>query len=326
MIAPTSRTVVAIGVDVGGTHLRAAAVHADGTTTAMVRRPSQVDDPAALVASIASAVDEVAATAPDTLATVPVGLGFAGLVTRDGRFLYGPNVGVGRTPLRRSLEDATGRSVVVINDATAAVLAEQRVGAARGHDDVVMLTLGTGVGGGVVSGGQLLLGAHGFAGELGHVIVEDGGRPAASGILGTLEGYASGSAVVRASEQAVERGVAGARALDAPGVVAAAAAGEAWAVMIVEDVGHWAAVALASIAAVLDPTIVVIGGGAGVAMTPWILPVVQRELPDLLMGGGLRPVIPVVVAELGDDAGLVGAAFAASDAAPGPALGSGDEA
>jgi glucokinase len=314
---------VAIGVDVGGTHLRAAAVGADGALTGLVRRPSQVDDLDGLVVSIAAAVQEISDVVPGAFDRLPIGLGVAGLVTRDGGFLYGPNVGVTEAPLRRSLEGLTGRRSVVLNDATAAVLAEQRVGAARGHDDVVMLTLGTGVGGGVVSGGRLLLGAHGFAGELGHVIVREGGRPAASGILGTLEGYASGSAVARAAEHASALGVADARAVDAPGVVAAASAGEPWAVTILEDVGHWLAVALASLAAVLDPTVIVVGGGAGVAMAPWALPVVRRELPDLLMGGRLRPEVPVVLAGLGDDAGLVGAALAAADAQADAATGRG---
>lgn len=313
---------VAIGIDIGGTHLRAAVVAADGGVRRSVRRRSDVDHPAALVASIAAAVESVRADAvadgetalAELLAVLPVGVGFAGLVTRDGGFLYGPNVGVGQTPLRELLEEATGRQVHVLNDATAAVVAEHRVGAARGHEDVVMLTLGTGVGGGVISGGQLLLGAHGLAGELGHIIVEDGGRPAPSGIRGTLEGYASGRAVATAAAAAAARGDLGARALDAPGVVTAAADGEGWAVALLEDVGHWLAVGIASLAAVLDPTIVVIGGGAGVAMAPWTLPVIRAELPDLLMGGRVRPAIEVTVARLGDDAGLVGAALAAGDA------------
>jgi len=314
---------VAIGIDVGGTHLRAGLVSADGTVTRLVRARSDVADPSALAASVAAAVLEVCAassslddvTGPSgPLEGLPIGLGFAGLVTREGGFLYGPNVGVGVTPLRALLERATSRRVHVLNDATAAVLAEQQVGAALGHDDVVMLTLGTGVGGGVVSGGRLLLGGNGLAAELGHIIVADGGRTAASGIRGTLEGYASGAAIERAAHESSARGDTGARALDAPGVVAAAAEGEEWAVHILADVGHWLAVGIASIASVLDPTIVVIGGGAGVAMAPWTLPVVRTQLPALLIGGHVRPSIEVVVAALGDHAGLVGAALAAADA------------
>jgi glucokinase len=305
---------LAIGVDVGGTHLRAAVVAGDGSISRLVRRPSQTDGPQALVASVVAAVTEICADAPPESASLPIGLGFAGLVTLDGDFLYGPNVGVRGAPLRSLLEASIGRRVSVLNDATAAVVAERRFGAARGHDDVVMLTLGTGVGGGVVTAGRLLLGAHGLAGELGHVIVDDGGRPAPSGIRGTLEGYASGSAIERAATDAVVRGEDGARALDAPGVVAAAADGERWAIAILRDVGHWLAVGVASFATVLDPTIVVIGGGAGIAMAPWTLPVVRAELTGLLMGGDVRPAIPVVAAELGDDAGLIGAALVAADA------------
>jgi len=316
----SSSTPVAIGIDVGGTHLRAGAVAADGAVSRLVRRRSDVGDPAALVASLTSAIEEIRESAErdgetaeaQMIGELPVGLGFAGLVTSDGRFLYGANIGVGGMPLRSLLEDATGRRVRVLNDATAAVIAEQRLGAARGHQDVVMLTLGTGVGGGVMSAGQVLFGAHGLAGELGHIIVEDGGRPAPSGIRGTLEGYASGRAVERAAIEAAERGVVGARALAAPGVVAAAAGGEAWATVLLEDAGHWLAVGIASLAVVLDPTIVVIGGGAGIAMAPWMLPVVHAELPELLMGARVRPAIKVVSAELGDDAGIVGAALVAA--------------
>jgi glucokinase len=314
---------VAIGVDVGGTHLRAGVVGSDGRVTRLVRRRSDVEDPAALVASVVAAVTEVStgatggddgAALPGGFPGLPIGLGFAGLVTSDGDFLYGPNVGVRETPLRVLLEQATGRKVHVLNDATAAVVAEQRVGSARGHDDVVMLTLGTGVGGGVVSGGRLLTGGNGLASELGHIIVEDGGRAAASGIRGTLEGYVSGAAIERAALEAAARGDTGGPALDAPGVVAAAVQGEEWAVSILSEVGHWLAVGIASIASVLDPTLVVIGGGAGVATAPWTLPVVRTELPALLIGGHVRPTIEVVVAGLGDDAGLIGAALAAGDA------------
>jgi glucokinase len=313
---------VAIGIDVGGTHLRAGLVAADGSVTGLVRHSSDVADPTALVTSVIVAIDDImtAATAgedaarSEDLLALPVGLGFAGLVTVEGDFLYGPNVGVEGIALRALLAEATGRRVRVINDATAAVVAEQRVGAARGHEDVVMLTLGTGVGGGVISGGRLLVGANGLASELGHIIIEDGGRDAPSGIRGTLEGYTSGSAIERAAAAAAALGDAGARALDAPGIVAAAAQGEDWARVILEDAGHWLAVGVASLSAVLDPSIVVIGGGAGVAMAPWVLPVVRAELPALLMGGRVRPAIPVVLAELGDDAGLVGAALAADGA------------
>ncbi|MGA1774535.1 MAG: ROK family protein [Nitriliruptoraceae bacterium] len=297
----------AVGVDVGGTHLRAAAVGGAGPVP---RARARTAAGATLVADLAAAA---AAVDPD--GGLPLGLGMAGLVTRDGRFVYGPNVGVADLPLADLVAAATGRAVTVLNDATAAALGEHRLGAGAGHDDVLLLTLGTGVGGGIVAGGRLLLGAHGFAAELGHVIVEDGGRDAPSGIPGTRAGSGAGAAVARAAAGAAARGEPGARALDAVGVVAAAGAGEAWAADLLAEAGRWLGVALASLTNALDPGVVVVGGGFGTAAAPWLLPAAEAALAARVLGGPRRPVPPVRVAALGDDAGLLGAALAALDAA-----------
>jgi len=258
---------VAVGVDVGGTHLRTAVVGPDGLRGEVRRDRSRTDDGATLVADLAAA-----AAAVDPSGALPLGLGMAGLVAPDGHFLYGPNVGVADLPLATLVAAATGRRVTVLNDATAAVL--------------------------------------------GHVIVEDGGREAPSGIRGTLEGYASGEAVARAAAAAAARGVPGARSLDAVGVVAAAAAGEEWAVALLGDAGRWLGVALATLVNVLDPDVVVVGGGFGTAAAPWVLPAATAALAARVLGGDRRVVPPVRVAALGDDAGLLGAGLAALDAAP----------
>lgn len=300
----------AVGIDVGGTHLRAAVVGPAGLRGSVRRGPSRTAAAPDLVADLAAAADAV-----DPDGGLPLGLGMAGLVTRDGRFRYGPNVGIADVPLAELVAAATGREVTVLNDATAAVLAEHRLGAAAGHDDVVLLTLGTGVGGGVIVGGRLVLGANGYAGELGHVIVRAGGRGAPSGIAGTLEGYASGDAVARAAAAAVADRVEGARAVDAVGVVGAAAAGEAWAVALLEDAGRWLGVALASLTDALDPAVVVVGGGFGTAAARWLLPAAGRALADLVVGAAHRTLPPLRVAALGDDAGLLGAGLAALDGA-----------
>lgn len=303
-----SGAAAAVGIDVGGTHLRAAVVGPTGALGPVRRGPSRTDDVAALVADLAAA-----ASAVDPGGRLPLGLGMAGLVTRAGGFRYGPNVGIADVPLADLVATATGRRVTVLNDATAAVLGEHRLGAGAGHDDVVLLTLGTGVGGGVVAGGRLLLGAHGFAGELGHIIVADGGRSAPSGIAGTLEGYASGEAVARAAAAAAAAGVEGARAVGAVEVVAAAADGEGWAVALLEDAGRWLGVALASLTDALDPAVLVIGGGFGTAAAPWLLPAATAALADRVIGAAHRSIPSIVVAALGDDAGLLGAGLAALD-------------
>jgi glucokinase len=308
---------VAVGIDIGGTHLRAAMVGAGGIEGLLVRRDSEVDELGALVASVVDALDELDAGAG---AHLPVGLGMAGLVDREGRLGYGPNVGLQDAPLAQEIRAALGdegRTVRVVNDGAAAVVGEHRVGAARGHRDVVMLTLGTGVGGGAIVDGRLLEGAHGFASELGHLVIVEGGRDAPSGVRGTVEAYASGKAMATEASEAVAAGLAGARPLDARGVVGAATAGEAWALEVLERVGARLGVAIASIVAVLDPAIIVIGGGAGDAAASFLLPATRRAFELHLMGAAHRPLPPIVAAELGDDAGVIGAGLLAADARSG---------
>ena len=305
---------LAVGIDVGGTHLRAARVDASGVVGPVLRRRSEVDDADALVGALVAVLEELGEGPGPGL---PVGLGMAGLVDREGRLRYGPNVGVREVPLAARLRDALGpgRVVRVVNDASAAVVGEHRVGAARGHDDVVLLTLGTGVGGGVVIDGRLLEGAHGFAGELGHLIIHEDGRDAPSGVRGTVEAYTSGTAIAREAEEATADGVTGARALDAPGVLAAATAGERWALDVLEQVGVRLGITIASVVSVLDPSIVVVGGGAGDAAAPFVLPAARDAFARNLMGAAHRPLAPIVAAALGDDAGLIGAGLLAVDAA-----------
>ncbi len=309
----TPAVTAAVGIDVGGTYLRAALVGPDGPRGPIARTASRTDDPEPLVADLVAAAEAL-----DPGGALPVGVGMAGLVDRDGRFLYGPNVGVADLPLGALLAAASGRRVTVQNDATAATIAEHRLGAAAGHADAVVLTLGTGVGGGLVLDGRIRIGAHGLAGELGHLIVAEGGRPAPSGIDGTLEAYASGRAVARAAAAAAHRREPGARATDAVGVVAAAAAGEGWALGLLEDAGRWLGVALASLVNALDPAVVVIGGGFGTAAAPWLLPAAAGSFAPRVLGAPRRSVPPIRVAALGDDAGLIGAglgALAADDIA-----------
>jgi glucokinase len=309
---------LAIGIDVGGTHLRAALVGPDGLRGEVLRTPSAVSDARALVDSIVAAVHAVMAAAPVALlagppTALPVGVGMAGLVDRSGHLLYGPNVAVRDVALAPVLRERLDRRVVVANDASVAVLAEQRLGSAQGHADVVMFTLGTGVGGGAIVAGQLLLGAHGMAAELGHLIIAMGGKVAPSGIPGTLEAYVSGRAVAAAAKERVDP--AGGQPLDASDVVAAADAGEGWARSLLEEVGARLGLGIANAAAVLDPSVVVVGGGAGTAMAPWILPATRVALDRSLLGAGLRPALPVLVAALGDDAGVLGAGLLAGECA-----------
>lgn len=302
---------IAVGIDIGGTKLAAGAVEAGGRVLARTRRTTPQESEA-LVGAIVEVVAEL-----DPEAGLPVGVAIAGLIDRTGRFRYGPNVAARDLPLADRLASSLGRPLMVVNDASAATVAEQRVGAAAGLDDVVMFTLGTGVGGGVIVRGRLVEGHQGMAGELGHVIVEEGGRPCPCGTLGCIEAYASGRAIETAARAAFEGVPVGAPVPATPltgrAVVAAAEAGVAEAIAVLEDAGRWLGVAIASMVSALDPAIVVVGGGAGVATAPWLLPAARRSAAERLLGRGWRDPVTVVAAALGDDAGLVGAALLARD-------------
>lgn len=300
---------VAIGIDVGGTKLVAATVAADGTVLTRLRRDTPAHDATELVATLRELLAELGTE-------LPVGIGIAGLVTPDGVVRYGPNIGVQDLALADALSDVVRGSVTVVNDASAAALAEQRVGRGQGHTDVVVFTLGTGVGGGLVVGGRLVVGSGGFAGELGHVIVEEGGRACPCGNRGCVEAYASGTALgLMARERLVDLSVVSSLRdvddLTGREVTAAALAGDGFAQSILTEGGHWLGVAAASVVNALDPSIILVGGGAGPKTAPWVLPAAVEAMTARLVGSAWRDAPPMELAALGDDAGMVGAALLA---------------
>lgn len=311
---PTSAAPVAIGIDIGGTHLRAARVAADGSLHDPVRR----ETPARSTATLVDVLAEVIGSFPDDL---PVGIGIAGLVTRDGVVRYGPNIEVRDLPLAEDLGRRLVREVAVLNDGSAAVLAEQRVGAAQGYADVVMLTLGTGVGGGLTQAGDLVLGRSGYAGEVGHILVEDGGRPCPCGNRGCIEAYASGTAIgALAGERLARENRTSSLhdhvgTLDGRAVSEAAHAGDAVAQDVLATAGRWLGVAAASIVNLLDPEILLLGGGAATSSAPWLLPAAREAMEQRLLGRGFRTPPRMDLAILGDDAGTVGAGLYVTDRA-----------
>jgi glucokinase len=297
MTAPPVSDAVAIGVDVGGTNVRVAGVAADGSVTRAERRSTPYGDADGLVAAIAAGV----ASFPGEL---PLGVGIAGGVTGDGQLRGAPNLGIDGVRIGDLLRSAIGRSATVINDASAATWAEHRIGAARDVADVVLLTLGTGVGGGVVVRGQLLGGATGLAGELGHIIVDEGGAPCPCGNRGCLEAYASGNAMRLGDRSSTE-------------VETAARSGDEDARAHLASVGTWVGVGAASLCAVLDPALIVLGGGAGSAVFDLVAPSARAALASRLFAREHRDPPPIVAAELGDTAGVVGAALLALDSVHG---------
>jgi glucokinase len=321
----------AIGVDVGGTKLLGVLLEPSGTILAEARRatPTVTTEPGAAVAhEIVALLDDLGRASGRSLDGVALGVGVPGMLSRSGVLVFSPNLksasGADLAGLLRPL--LQGGDVVVANDADAAAIAEHRLGAARGVDDFVMVTLGTGIGGGIVAGGHLVRGNGGFAGEIGHVVVDPSGPHCPCGKRGCWERYASGAGVARLAREAAIGGrlrtlvaqLGDAEAVRGEDVTRAAQHGDAEALAVLEEVGWWLALGLANLAAVLDPACFVLGGGLSQA-SALLVPPTRARLAGLLEAGTLRPELPVFAAALGTHAGAVGAALLAMDGATGGA-------
>ena len=246
-------------------------------------------------------------------------MGAAGLVDETRSVVrFAPNLGWREQPLRAQLEEATGLPVVVENDANAAAWAEYRFGAARGRDDVVMLTVGTGIGGALVLGGRLHRGRYGLAGEVGHLVLDKDGRHCGCGRRGCWEQYASGNALLRTARNRAAQDRERARVLlsygdgtpegiAGPHITAAAQAGDPVAFETFEEVGYWLGRGMAELAAVLDPGSYVVGGGVSEAGELLLAPA-RREFVAHVVGADVRPIAEILPAGLGNLAGVVGAA------------------
>jgi glucokinase len=317
----TSADQPTIGLDIGGTKVLGVVVDRGGSIIREERRPSPVTELAALVAVCAEMVEDL--DVPDA----PVGVGAAGLVDAGGRLTYAPNIpGVRDAPLRDDLVAASGRRVVVDNDANVAALCEVTYGAASGARYALMVTLGTGIGGGIIVDGEVYRGANGFAAEFGHVTVEREGPKCACGELGHWEAIASGHALGRMARELCQEGRGGAILAAANGdldevsgeeVAEAAAAGDGDARALLARYADNVALGLANLANILDPEVIVIAGGL-VSMGPLLLEPLLFAFNDRLEGTEHRPAIPIVPARLGDRAGAVGAAVLARTAAGPP--------
>jgi glucokinase len=331
---------IAIGVDVGGTKLLGVALDAAGAVVAESRVPTPsglaaqgVDDVMqAIVAVItdldvqltrlAAPADGVAGAPSARQGARPTGVGVPGMVDRTGTLRFAPNLpGVAGADVAGLLGRALGRAVVVENDANLALLAELRLGAAAGADVVLMVTLGTGIGGGCAIGGAILTGASGFAGEVGHMVVDPSGPQCPCGQRGCWERFASGSGLGRLAREAALAGnlqqvvaLAGGdpEAVRGEHVTAAALAGDNEAIAVIDDLGWWVALGLANLAAVLDPSRIIIGGGLAEAGEVLLAPT-RRAYATLVEGGAARPALPIVGARFGVRAGAVGAAVAARE-------------
>jgi glucokinase len=307
----------ALGIDIGGTKVAGGIVAPDGTVLATARRATPGASVADTEDAIAAVVEELAARHDGDL--VGVGVGAAGWFDRTGdTVLFSPHLAWRNSALRKDLAGRLQRPLWVGNDADAAGWAEYRYGAARGADLALMITLGTGIGGGIVLDGRLRRGSHGVAGEWGHMRVVPDGRLCACGNRGCWEQYASGTALGQTAREVARTSPAAAALLlervdcepdrlTGEDVARAAADGDPLALELVTEVGVWLGQGIADLAAVLDPEVVVIGGGVS-KLGEMVLGPARQRLERALPGRGYRPGPRVVVAELGPQAGLVGAA------------------
>lgn len=306
---------LAIGVDVGGTKIAAGVVDETGTVLAQIRRAT----PAREADRIAATIAELAAELGSAYGATSIGIGAAGLVDDDrSTVLFAPNLAWRNEPLGQRVGQATGLRTVVENDANAAGWGEARFGAAQGASSAVILTVGTGIGGAVILDGRLVRGAHGLASEWGHMVVRPEGRRCGCGLRGCWERYASGTALVAdARELATVDPARAAQLLALAGgrpdritgmhVTAAARAGDPAAVECLDNLGVWLGRGMASLAAVLDPDVVVLAGGVSEAGELLRRPA-EESFGSLLAARSFRPQPAVRLATQGNLAGLVGAA------------------
>jgi glucokinase len=303
-----------IGVDVGGTKVAAGVVDEQGRLLATALRPTPSADQRETETVIVDVIRELGVDH----AVDAVGIGAAGFVDeRRSTVLFAPNLAWRDEPLREAIERATRLPVVVENDANAAAWAEVRFGAGRGENHVVIVTVGTGIGGGIVLDGRLLRGRYGIAAEIGHINLVPNGRRCGCGLEGCWEQYASGRALLSEAQElaSVSPAVSG-RLLELAGgqpeaitgqmVTEAARAGDVTALRCFDDLGIWLGRGIAQLAAILDPAVFVIAGGVSTAGDLLADPT-RRAFLENLTARGHRPHAELRLAELGAEAGIVGA-------------------
>jgi glucokinase len=300
-----------IGIDVGGTKCLGVVLDGDHVV-AEVRHPTP--------RSTMGIIDTLASIVRELGDLSDVGVGVPGLVTREGVIRASPNLtDVADFDVAGLLSARLGRAVAVDNDATCAAVAEWRAGAARGHRDAVVVTLGTGIGGGLIVDDRVVRGANGFAGEVGHMVVDPNGPSCPCGRRGCWERFASGTALGAMGRAVVRGGGLAAIAtlvddvadLRGEQICELAARGDTEAVGIIDEFAHWVALGLVGLANILDPSCIVIGGGLTASREVLMEPV-RRHFAALLYSPELRPHPRLEVARFGEVAGAVGAASLAN--------------
>jgi glucokinase len=296
----------AIGVDLGGTKILAGVVAPDGSVVRRHERATPQDSEEHVFAELEAAVAELLDESVGA-----IGFGAPSPIDQArGVVVRCVNLPMENAPLRHHMRERFGVPVGLDNDANAAAIGEWRAGAGRGEDDMVMLTLGTGVGGGVISGAKPVRGRNGAGAELGHVVIVDGGRPCQGACTGRghLEAYVSGSAATAAAREAFGPSA------DAHRLIRLANEGEAKAKELLEAIGHHLGSGIGSFVNIFGPQLVILGGGFGVAGFEYL----RGPVEEVLLREALEPMrstVRLAKAELGTSAGLIGAAFVGFEAA-----------
>jgi glucokinase len=305
---------LAIGVDVGGTKIAGGVVDASGEVTDRYRVDSPADDAEAMVEAIAAVATELAGRQ----AVAAVGIGAAGYISRDRDTILGaPNISWRDVKLGSAVADKAGLPVVVENDANAAAWGEFAFGAGRESDHLVLVTVGTGVGGGIVLDGELWRGSNGIAAEIGHLRVVPGGRLCGCGQHGCWEQYASGSSLV-AQARARAFGEPAAEDLlrevdnvvgriDGPLITSLALKGDPFCVDLLADLGRWLGEGIATLTAIVDSDFIAVGGGVSAAGDLLLEPT-RAAFEASVFAAEMHPRVTMRLATLGNDAGLIGAA------------------
>ena len=316
---------IVAGLDLGGTKILGRVL--DSADPAVALGDLRVDTPHgsdAIIDALVKLVDALGSEAEaNGLGTLEaIGIGAAGLVDRRGVISFAPNLpGVVDLDVVGLVGAATGLPVVVDNDANTAAVAEHRLGAGDRADNLVLVTLGTGIGGGLIIDGQLQRGTAGFAGEPGHMVVDPNGPPCPCGRRGCWERFASGSGLGRLARDAAHAGqaphivaLAGGDPEQVRGehVTRAAADGDAEAIKILDEFAWWVALGISNLENLLDPEVVVVGGGLAEAGELLLAPT-RAAYETLVLGFEHRPPVRIVAAALGQDAGAIGAGLIAID-------------
>lgn len=305
-----------IGIDVGGTKVLAGVVDATGVILEQTRRETPRQGGPELTKVIAEMILDLRSRYEIS----GIGVCSAGFFAADRRsIIVNPNIANWNgVRLAEDLEALIDRPVVLENDANAAAWGERQFGAGDGADELVLLTIGTGLGGGLITGGEIFRGARGSAAEFGHMRAVPEGLLCGCGIRGCYEQYASGNALLRHAKEAISASPELSRNLLARGdgsidgltgsiLTAAAKDGDPVAIAAFNTTGQWIGALVASLEAALDPAKIVIGGGV-VAAGEILLKPIRDSMARLSPFGGKRPLPELVAARLGNDAGLIGAA------------------